>query len=93
MKGQFLKVPLLIGNNANEGDIFAVIAEKMLSDLTTPFTTEALSDLITNAAFNCPASQTAADRVKAGVTAFRYRYAGQCWLSCVSFEYCLLLVV
>jgi carboxylesterase type B len=45
--GQFLKVPFFVGNNANEGDIFAVIAEEEAFNFTIPVATEVLSDLIT----------------------------------------------
>ena len=72
-----MKVPFLIGNNADEGDIFVVIAEEMAMNFTIPIATQELSDLLTEATFSCPASQSAAARVKAGVTTFRYRYEGE----------------
>ena len=45
--GQFLKVPFLVGNNANEGDVFAVAAEELALSFTVPVATQVLSDLIT----------------------------------------------
>jgi hypothetical protein len=45
--GQFLKVPFLVGNNANEGDVFAVGAELLVRNVTSPAATQILSNLIT----------------------------------------------
>jgi len=72
--GNFLKVPTLLGNNANEGDIFAIIEELLLTNTTNPIVTEALSAEITQAVFDCPAAASAAGRIAAGALAFRYRY-------------------
>jgi len=67
-KGRFLKIPTLIGTNANEGDLFALLSNQ-------PNTTfEEYSEQVTQAVFNCPAWYSASARAKAGVATFRYRY-------------------
>jgi len=73
--GNFLKVPLLVGSTANEGDIFAVGAE-VLSPLgfAPPFVTELTADLLTQIGFTCPQGVTAQNRLDAGVTTWRYQY-------------------
>ncbi|KAF8058783.1 carboxylesterase [Lyophyllum atratum] len=72
--GNFLRVPLLGGTTAQEGDIFIVGAEDEASGITVPLLTELLSDLLTQLTFTCPAGTTASDRVKAGVPTWRYQY-------------------
>jgi len=73
-QGNFLKVPTLLGNNANEGDIFAIIDQLIATNTTNENVTLTLSEEITQGEFNCPASLSAAGRAKAGVHTFRYRY-------------------
>ncbi|KAF8576377.1 carboxylesterase [Ramaria rubella] len=72
--GQFLKVPLLVGSNAQEGDIFVVALEELDLGGTIPGLTQEGSEEVTDLMFDCPASITAGDRVKAGVPTFRYLY-------------------
>jgi len=74
--GNFLKVPFLVGNNANEGDIFVVAFEEGDFGTTIPIATTALSDALTEIVFLCPASKSAGDRVSAGVPTWRYRFEG-----------------
>lgn len=45
-RGQFLKVPTLLGVNADEGDIFAVIDQLVATGTTNPVVTETLSEEI-----------------------------------------------
>jgi len=72
--GDFLKVPTLLGTNANEGDIFAVVEQLLTTNTTNNATTDALSAVLTQAVFDCPAAQSAAGRVAVKVPTFRYRY-------------------
>ncbi|KAH9485691.1 Acetylcholinesterase [Psilocybe cubensis] len=73
--GKFLKVPLLGGSTANEGDILTVAAEVAgLSPPASPFVSEILSDVLTQVNFTCPAGSAAQDRVNAGVRTWRYQY-------------------
>ncbi|KZT60905.1 carboxylesterase [Calocera cornea HHB12733] len=74
--GEFLKVPFLLGNNANEGDIFVVAFEEGDFGTTIPLATTALSDAVTEVVFTCPASKAAGDRVSAGVPTWRYKFEG-----------------
>ncbi|KZO94182.1 alpha/beta-hydrolase [Calocera viscosa TUFC12733] len=74
--GNFLKVPFLVGTNADEGDIFVVAAEQEDFNFTIPVVTTVLSDAITELLANCPASQEAGDRVSAGVPTWRYIFEG-----------------
>ncbi|KZO94175.1 alpha/beta-hydrolase [Calocera viscosa TUFC12733] len=74
--GEFLKVPFLVGTNANEGDIFVVEFEEGEFNTTIPIATTALSDAVTEVVFLCPASKAAGDRVSAGVPTWRYRFEG-----------------
>ena len=74
--GEFLKVPLLIGNTAQEGDIFVVALEDLSLGGSIPGLTQVGSDEVTDLMFNCPAGITAGDRVNAGVPTWRYRYEG-----------------
>ncbi|EJU02413.1 carboxylesterase [Dacryopinax primogenitus] len=74
--GEFLKVPFLVGNNANEGDIFAVAFEEGDFGNTIPVATTVLSDAVTEVVFLCPASKAANDRTNAGVATWRYRFEG-----------------
>ncbi|KZT60906.1 alpha/beta-hydrolase [Calocera cornea HHB12733] len=66
--GQFLKVPFLLGNNANEGDIWVVEIEEEHFGTTLP--------IATTVVFTCPASKAASDRVSAGVPTWRYKFEG-----------------
>ncbi|KAF9002936.1 carboxylesterase [Cyathus striatus] len=74
--GHFLHVPLLIGNTAQEFDIFLVSAELLANGTVVPGLTETLSDSMTQLAFNCPAGVAAVQRMNAGVPAWRYQYQG-----------------
>jgi cholinesterase len=67
--GNFIKRPMLVGNNANEISLFSVILGS----------TAGLSSSIyqyANAAFNCPSGSAATTRSQAKVKAWRYLYAG-----------------
>lgn len=70
ISGEFLQVPLLVGNTEGEADLdippwlwFAPVISM-------------ITDFITKAVFSCPAGTTAADHVKAELPTFRYRYDG-----------------
>ncbi|KZO94177.1 carboxylesterase [Calocera viscosa TUFC12733] len=73
-KGEFLKVPYLVGTNADEGDIFVLAYEA--GGASIPVGATLLSDALTEVVFNCPASKSASDRTSAGVPTWRYRYEG-----------------
>jgi len=75
--GHFLRVPLLVGNTKQEGDIFVVAAEQLDLGFDIPFVTELGADAVTKVIFSCPAGTTARDRVNAGVPTWRYRYDGE----------------
>jgi hypothetical protein len=45
--GNFLKIPLLVGNTRQEGDIFVVAAEQLSLGLDIPGLTEIGADLVT----------------------------------------------
>lgn len=72
--GEFLKVPLLVGSNAQEGDIFVVSLEVLELGGSIPGLTQEGSADITELLFTCPASITAAGRVAAQVPTYRYHY-------------------
>ncbi|KAK0557040.1 hypothetical protein OC844_005682 [Tilletia horrida] len=69
-RGQFAKVPMLIGSNKDEGTILSGL---FLSDITGMLTQ---SSLITPLIFTCPAKQEANDRATNGVPTWRYLYHG-----------------
>lgn len=75
-QGNFLRVPLLVGNTNQEGDIFVVSAEQTGLGFDIPGVTELGSSIVTKVVFSCPAGTTAEDRVNAGVPTWRYRYDG-----------------
>ncbi|EJU02391.1 alpha/beta-hydrolase [Dacryopinax primogenitus] len=75
-EGKFLKVPFLVGNNANEGDIFVVEMEEENLNTTIPIVGTVISDAITILLATCPASKEAGDRVDAGVPTWRYMFEG-----------------
>ncbi|KZT60898.1 alpha/beta-hydrolase [Calocera cornea HHB12733] len=74
--GEFLKVPFLVGHNADEGDIFVVALEEGDFNFTIPVATTVLSDALTELLAHCPAEQEAGDRVSAGVPTWRYIFEG-----------------
>lgn len=76
-QGNFLRVPMLVGNTNQEGDIFVVGAEQTGLGVDIPGVTTLASPLVTKVVFSCPAGTTAGDRVKAGVPTWRYRYDGR----------------
>ncbi|CAD6906307.1 unnamed protein product [Tilletia controversa] len=69
-RGQFAKVPTLMGTNADEGTILSGL---FLSDLAGMVTQ---SSLITPLIFTCPAKREVSDRMANGVPAWRYVYHG-----------------
>ncbi|KAJ3564245.1 hypothetical protein NP233_g8425 [Leucocoprinus birnbaumii] len=75
--GNFLKIPLLVGSTANDGDILAVIG-MLLSPLgfAPPLVTELAADTLTELSFTCPTNITAQNRLDAGVPTWRYQYQG-----------------
>jgi len=66
-KGNFIKVPVLIGNTENEMATFA----GMLGGAASSIPPKAL-----NAIFSCPAGTVAKGRAAAQVPTWRYSYAG-----------------
>ena len=52
-EGRFLKVPTLIGNNANAGDVFAIIDEIVATGTTNDNVTLVLSEEITQVSRMC----------------------------------------
>ncbi|KAF5355167.1 hypothetical protein D9756_005698 [Leucocoprinus leucothites] len=74
--GNFLRVPMLGGSTAQEGDIFVVEEELLTVGVAVPGLTEQVADIVTKLAFTCPASTAATDRAKANVPTWRYQYQG-----------------
>ncbi|KAF9562984.1 carboxylesterase [Agrocybe pediades] len=72
--GNFLRVPVLGGSTLNEGDIFVVASQLVASGSAVPFSTEIMSDIMTQTGFTCNAGVTAQDRLKAKVPTWRYQY-------------------
>ncbi|KIJ29189.1 hypothetical protein M422DRAFT_269456 [Sphaerobolus stellatus SS14] len=72
--GNFLRVPLLGGSTAQEGDILYVWLELLAQGFVVLSLTELASDALTLLGFSCPAALLASDRVKLGVPTFRYQY-------------------
>jgi carboxylesterase type B len=68
--GNFIKRPLLVGNNANEAAMFAVILGE-----TTGLKSPALQ--LASAGFSCPAGDAAKARIDNKVKAWRYVYSGE----------------
>ncbi|KZO97048.1 alpha/beta-hydrolase [Calocera viscosa TUFC12733] len=75
-QGQFLKVPTLLGNNANEGDIFVAAYEATGGKLPPLVTFNEASVACTDVLFHCPAFASARDRINAKVPTYRYIYSG-----------------
>ncbi|KIK65951.1 hypothetical protein GYMLUDRAFT_239625 [Collybiopsis luxurians FD-317 M1] len=71
--GDFLKVPMLTGTTANEGDVIVAVAELDLAGGTIQPALDILSSIYTMQT-SCPSAETAAYRVAAGGTVFRYEY-------------------
>ncbi|KIJ50898.1 hypothetical protein M422DRAFT_158875, partial [Sphaerobolus stellatus SS14] len=74
--GDFLKIPLLVGNTRQEGDIFIAAVEQLDLGTDIPGLTELGGVAVTKVVFSCPAGTTTLDRVNADVPVFRYRYDG-----------------
>ncbi|TFK45028.1 carboxylesterase [Crucibulum laeve] len=72
--GKFLHVPVLGGTTAQEGDILVVAEELVNLGFTIPVATEAAADVVTLAAFTCPAGVNAQQRVHVNVPTWRYQY-------------------
>jgi hypothetical protein len=47
--GNFLKAPLFIGSNENEGDIYIIAQELLTLGVAPPVVTQLLSDVVTQA--------------------------------------------
>ncbi|KAF5385607.1 hypothetical protein D9757_006786 [Collybiopsis confluens] len=71
--GNFLKVPMLTGTTANEGDIIVAVAELELLGITVQPVLDILSSIYTMQT-SCPVAETAAYRIAAGGIVFRYEY-------------------
>ncbi|KAF2422167.1 alpha/beta-hydrolase, partial [Tothia fuscella] len=67
--GNFIKRPMLVGNNGNEISLFTVILG-ITSGLSSPLYRYA------NAIFNCPSGSAAVARMQNKVKAWRYLYSG-----------------
>ncbi|PPR00078.1 hypothetical protein CVT24_008980 [Panaeolus cyanescens] len=72
--GNFLKVPVLGGTTANEGDIFVVAQQLLTTGFAIPTVTEILADIQTQLGFTCNAGITATQRTAAKVNTWRYQY-------------------
>jgi len=68
--GNFIKRPMLVGNNANEIALFMVILGQT-SGLQSPLLS------VANGAFSCPSGTAAKARSDNKVKAYRYLYAGE----------------
>ncbi|TID22676.1 hypothetical protein E2P81_ATG01804 [Venturia nashicola] len=68
--GNFIKRPMLVGNNANEIALFMVILNQV-SALGSPLLSMA------NGVFSCPSGAAAQARTNARIKAYRYLYAGE----------------
>ncbi|KAF2402642.1 alpha/beta-hydrolase [Trichodelitschia bisporula] len=77
--GSFIKAPMLVGNNDNEAGLFAVLAQAGAAGAAAkaPSTSSSLAIELGNLRFTCPAGDAAKARRDAGVSAWRYRYAGE----------------
>ncbi|KAF8518412.1 carboxylesterase [Hysterangium stoloniferum] len=62
--GNFLRVPLLVGNTKQEGDIFVVAVEQLDLGFDIPGLTTLGSDAVTKIILSCPAGTTAKDHAK-----------------------------
>ncbi|EJT98750.1 alpha/beta-hydrolase [Dacryopinax primogenitus] len=74
--GMYLRVPTLLGNNANEGDMFVAAYEATGGTLPEHITFDEASAACTDVLFHCPAFQSAKLRVETGATTWRYIYSG-----------------
>ncbi|GLB45054.1 putative type-B carboxylesterase lipase family protein [Lyophyllum shimeji] len=72
--GNFLKVPVLLGHNAQEGDVLTLSVQNVSLGFTIPLLAELTADITTELTFACPTAQTANDRVQANVSVWRYEY-------------------
>ncbi|KAE8259062.1 hypothetical protein A4X13_0g1275 [Tilletia indica] len=68
--GQFAKVPMMMGTNADEGTVLSGLLFTDIAGMVTQ------SSLITPLIFTCPARQEVSDRIANGVPAWRYVYHG-----------------
>ncbi|KZT60068.1 alpha/beta-hydrolase [Calocera cornea HHB12733] len=75
-QGGFLRVPTLLGNNANEGDIFVAAYEATGGKLPKDVSFNVASAAITDVLFHCLAFQSASLRVGANSPTYRYIYEG-----------------
>jgi cholinesterase len=70
--GEFIKVPLLIGNNNYEAGYF-----KTIGSVYNDYLPESAWDDLNNFAFSCPAANRANISSSAGLPTWRYRYFGE----------------
>jgi cholinesterase len=70
--GEFIKVPLLIGNNNYEAGFF-----KTIGSVYNDYLPESAWDDLNNFAFSCPAANRANISSSAGLPTWRYRYFGE----------------
>lgn len=71
--GNFIKRPVLVGNNANEISLFSVILGQS-KGLEDPFISYVLG--LGNSIFHCPSGDVAKARANNKVPVWRYQYAG-----------------
>ncbi|CCG84624.1 protein of unknown function [Taphrina deformans PYCC 5710] len=64
-QGRFAKLPVLIGNNDNEGTILTALSPGISPDLITKY------------GFTCPAASVATSRQNFSVPSWQYRYLGE----------------
>ncbi|KAF2417115.1 alpha/beta-hydrolase [Tothia fuscella] len=69
--GNFIKRPMLVGNNQNEGSIFLIIL-----GLKVPLNSPIYSQLSTST-FTCPSASAAAARAAQKIPVWRYYFAGR----------------
>ncbi|TFK26289.1 carboxylesterase [Coprinopsis marcescibilis] len=72
--GQFLRVPALVGNVAQEADALTVALNLVIRGNSPPFLTQVIADIGTQVGGNCPTVKSADQRFGNGVTLWRYRY-------------------
>lgn len=92
--GDFLRVPVLAGSLANEGDIFITVGEILEIDALIQPVLDILSSIFTLVSVpygqygrilnhllkgtTCATAKTTDSRAAAGVSIFRYQYQGRC---------------
>ena len=80
--GNFLRVPLLVGNTAQEGDVFIVAAERLSLGFDIPILTPAAADAVTQVIilFYFIFFHSITKKIYAG--GFRLSFWNNCWRLC-----------